>query len=131
MSNYDPPQQPWGGPPQDEWQHQRKQRGNSDVRQQKGGDDELHLDGSTHDAGQRLADQRAIAVIQPVPGETIRSGDAIAVVVDLDKLGVLQPGLEVGRGEGDLQLAEGGAPHLLRIHQSRFSEPKPGWDRSR
>ena len=82
------------------------------------GHDELELDRSANDSGERLADQRPVAIIEPVSGEAVRSGDPIAVVVDLDELGVLQPGLEVGRRERDLQLTEGGAPHLLRIHQT-------------
>ncbi len=90
------------------------------------GDDEFDLDRAADDPRQGLADQRSISVVEPVACEAIRCGDPVAVVLDLDELCVLEPGLEVCRGEADLQLAEGGAPHLLGFHQSRVSEPKCG-----
>ena len=64
------------------------------------GDDELDLDRSADHPGQGLADQRPVAVVEPVAREPVRCGDAEQVVVDLDELGVLQPGLEVGRRKG-------------------------------
>ena len=81
------------------------------------GDHELDLDRSAHHPGEGLADQGSVSVVEPVAGEAVRGGDAIAVLVEVDERRVLQPGLEVGRGEGDLQLAQDGTPYLLRIHR--------------
>ena len=79
-----------------------------------GADDELDLDAVADDPGQRLGDQRPVAGLEPVLGEAVRDGDPEPVVVDIDERGVAQPRLEVGGREGDLELAEGGAPDLLR-----------------
>ena len=85
------------------------------------GDDLADLELDVHavadHARQRLADQRPVAGLQPVLGEAVGDGDAEAAVVDGDERGVLEPGLEVGGRKGDLQLTEGGAPDLLRIHR--------------
>ena len=81
------------------------------------GHHELDLDRPAHHPGQGLAHQGAVAVVQPVAGEGVGCGDAEAMFVNLDERGVLEPGLEVGGGEADLQLAEDGTPNLLRIHQ--------------
>ena len=81
-------------------------------------DDELDLDAVADDAGQRLADQRAVAGLQPVLGESIRDRDPEALLIDVDELGVAQPRLEVGRGERDLQLSQSRSPDLLCIHSS-------------
>ena len=40
---------------------------------------ELHVDAVADHAGQRLGDQRAISVLEPILGEAIGSGDAEAV----------------------------------------------------
>src|SRR6185295_5608584 len=80
-------------------------------------DDEVDLDAVAHDPAERLGDQRAVARLQPVLGEAVRHRDAEARVVDLDERGVTQPGLEVRGRESDLELAEGGAPDLLRVHK--------------
>ena len=79
-------------------------------------DDELDLDAVADDPGQRLADQRAIARLEPVLGEAVRDGDPEALLVDVDQLRVAQPRLVVGRRERDLQLAESRSPDLLRVH---------------
>src|SRR3989304_6111945 len=79
---------------------------------------ELDLDAVADDAGERLRYQRAIAALQPVLGEAVRDRDPEAVVLDVDEHGVAQPGLEVCGREGNLQLPEGGAPDLLRVHTS-------------
>ena len=78
---------------------------------------EVDLDAVAHDAGQRLADQRAVAGLEPVLGEAVGDRDAEAVVIDRDEGGLLQPGLEVGGRERNLKLAQGGAPDLLRVHR--------------
>ena len=86
-------------------------------RRAAGGDDhELDLDAVADDPGQRLGDQRAVAGLEPVLGEAVGDGDPEPVVVDVDELRVAQPRLEVGGRERDLELAEGGAPDLLRVH---------------
>src|SRR5207248_11119421 len=79
--------------------------------------DELDLHRAADDTRQRLRDQRPIAVVEPVSREAVWSGDAEAVLIDLDEGCVLEPGLEVGRRETHLELTEDGAPYLLRIHQ--------------
>ena len=84
-------------------------------------DHELHLDAVADDTAQRLRDQRAVPAFQPVLGEAVRDRDPEAVVIDLDERGVAQPGLEVRRREGDLELAKGCAPDLLRVHRSMWT----------
>ena len=79
-------------------------------------DDELDLDAVADDPGQRLADQRAVAGLEPVLGEAVGDGDPEPLLVDVHQLGVAQPRLVVGGGERDLQLTEGGSPDLLRVH---------------
>ena len=79
-------------------------------------DRELDLDAVADDPGERLADQRPVAGLEPVLGEAVRDGDPEALVVDVDQLRVAEPRLEVGRRERHLELAEGGAPDLLGIH---------------
>ena len=49
-------------------------------------DDELDLDAVADDPGQRLADQRAVAGLQPVLGEAVRDGDPEALLIDVDEL---------------------------------------------
>jgi hypothetical protein len=83
------------------------------------GDDELDTDRPADDAGQGLRDQGSVAVVEPVTGEAVGGRDPEQVLVDLLERGVLQPRLEVGGREADLQLAEDGAPHLFRIHIDR------------
>ena len=80
-------------------------------------DEELHLDAVADDAGQRLRDERAVARLQPVLREAVRHGDPEAGVVHVDQRGVAEPRLEVGRGQGDLELAERRAPDVLRVHE--------------
>ena len=87
----------------------------------RGADDELDLDAVADDAGQRLADQRAIARLEPVLGEAVRDGDPEALLIDVDQLGVAQPRLEIGRRERDLELSQGGSPDLLCVHSSMGS----------
>ena len=87
----------------------------------RGRDDEVDLDAVADDPAERLGDQRAVAALQPVLGEAVRDGDPEARVVDLDERGVAQPGLEVRGREGYLELAEGGAPDLLRVHRSMWT----------
>ena len=60
-------------------------------------DDEFHLDAVADDPGQRLADQRAVAGLEPVLREAVRDGDLEPLVVHVDELGVAHPGLVVGR----------------------------------
>src|SRR5438270_1088751 len=81
-------------------------------------DEELDLDAVADQPGQRLGDQRAVAAVEPVLGEAVRNGDAEAVVVDFGEGRLAEPGLEVRGREGHLELTEGGAPDLLRIHGS-------------
>ena len=49
-------------------------------------DGELDLDAVADDPGERLADQRAVAGLEPVLGEAVRDGDPEALVVDVDEL---------------------------------------------
>ena len=85
-------------------------------------DDELDRHRVPDHAGQGLADEGAVAVVEPVAGEAVGGSDAEAIVlVDLDELCVLQPRVEIRRGKADLQLAESGAPYLLRFHQQAVS----------
>ena len=83
-----------------------------------GADDELDLDAVADDPGQRLGDQRAVARLEPVLREAVRDRDPEPLVVHVDERGVTEPRLEVGGRERHLQLAEGGAPDLLRVHSS-------------
>ena len=46
---------------------------------------ELDVDAVAHDARQRLGDERAVAVLQPVLGEAVGCGDAETVTVDPDE----------------------------------------------
>jgi hypothetical protein len=87
------------------------------VAGQRFADLEVDLDAVADDASERLAYQGAIAGLEPVLGEAVGHGHTEAVVVDGDELRLLEPRLEVGRREGDLQLAQGRAPDLLRVHQ--------------
>ena len=84
-----------------------------------GADGELDLDAVADDLGQRLGDQGPVSPLQPVLREAVRDGDPEALVVHLHEMRVTQPRLVVGRGQGDLELAEGGAPDLLGVHQLR------------
>ena len=79
-------------------------------------DDEFDLDAVAHDPGQRLADQRAVAGLQPVLGEPVRDGDPEALLVDIDQLRIAQPRLEIRRRQRHLELSEGGSPDLLGVH---------------
>ena len=79
-------------------------------------DDELDLDAVADDPGEGLADQRAVARLEPVLGEAVGDRDPEAVVVDVDQLGVAQPRLVIGGRERHLQLAESRSPDLLRVH---------------
>src|SRR3990172_3077907 len=80
--------------------------------------DELDLDAVAHDPGERLRDQRAVPTLQPVLREAVGDGDPEAVLIDVDEHGVAQPGLEVRGRERYLELPEGSAPDLLRVHSS-------------
>ena len=79
-------------------------------------DRELDLDAVADDPGEGLADQRAIPGLEPVLGESIGDGDPEPLVVDVDKLRVAKPRLEIGGRKRYLQLSEGSAPDLLGIH---------------
>ena len=80
------------------------------------GDDEFDLDAVADDPGEGLADQRAIARLQPVLGEAVGDRDPEALLIDVDQLGIPQPRLVVGRRERHLELAESRSPDLLRVH---------------
>ena len=79
-------------------------------------DDEFHLDAVADDPGEGLADQRAIAGLEPILREAVRDRDPEPLLVHVDELGVAQPRLVVGGRQGDLELTEGGSPDLLRVH---------------
>ena len=87
----------------------------------RGPDDEFDLDAVADDPREGLADQRAVARLQPVLGEAVRDRDPEALVIDVDELGVAQPRLEVGRREGDLEFSQGGSPDLFCVHSSMGS----------
>ncbi len=87
----------------------------------RGADDEFDLDAVADDARQRLADQRAVARLEPVLGEPVRDGDPEALLIDVDQLGVAQPRLEIRRRERDLEFSQGGSPDLLCVHSSMGS----------
>jgi len=80
---------------------------------------DLELDGHAvaHDASQRLADQRAVAGLQPVLGEAVGDRHPEAAVIHLHQRGVAQPRLVVGGRQGHLKFAQRGTPHLLRVHR--------------
>ncbi len=102
-------------------------RNDGSLRLWSGPDEELHLDAVAHDPGQRLGDQGAVAGLQPVLGEAVGNGNPEPVVLDLDQAGVTQPRLVVRRRERHLQLAEGCAPDLLRIHRWRDLHSEMGY----
>ncbi len=81
-----------------------------------GPDDEFHLDAVPDDAREGLADQRPIAGLKPVLREAVRDSDLEPLIVDIDELGIADPGLVVGGRQGNLQLTQGGSPDLLRVH---------------
>jgi len=83
--------------------------------------DEVDLDAVAHDPPERLGDQRAVAGLQPVLGKAVRHRDPEARVIDLEEGRVTQPRLEVRGRESDLELAEGRAPDLLRVHGSMWT----------
>ena len=87
----------------------------------RGADDEFDLDAVAHDAGEGLADQRAIARLEPVLGEAVRDGDPEALLIDIHQLGIAQPRLEIGWGERDLKLSQSRPPDLFCVHSSMGS----------
>ena len=101
------------------WRLGRRDRIAGGLR--RGSDDELDLDAVAHDPGQRLADQRAVAGLEPVLGEPIRDGDPEALLVDIDQLRIAQPRLEIRRRQRHLELSERRSPDLLGIHSSMGS----------
>ena len=80
------------------------------------GHDELHLDAVADDAREGLADQRAVAGLEPVLGEPVGDADLEALVVDVHQLGIAEPGLVIRGRQRHLQLAECRSPDLLRVH---------------
>ena len=82
----------------------------------RGRHDELHLDAVADDAREGLADQRAVAGLEPVLGEPVGDADLEALVVHVHELGIAEPGLVVRGRERHLQLAECRSPDLLRVH---------------
>ena len=78
--------------------------------------DELHLDAVADDPREGLADQRAVAGLEPVLGEPVGDADLEALVIDVHQLGIAQPGLVIGGRQRHLQLAECRSPDLLRVH---------------
>ena len=85
---------------------------------------EIDLDAVAHDACEGLADQRAVPRLEPVLREPVGNGDAKPVFVDGHEGGVAEPGLVIGGGQRNLELPEGGAPHLLRVHSVRSTPSK-------
>ena len=84
----------------------------------RGTDDELDLDAVADDASQRLRDQRAVAVLEPILRKSVGHRDHKLLVIDIDEDGVAQPRFEVGRRQGDLKISECRAPDLLCVHRA-------------
>jgi hypothetical protein len=86
-----------------------------------GEDDEVDLDLSAPDDRlQRLPDQPAESILQPVLGKLARDSDLIAAPLLLDEPGPLDPGVVGGLGELEAQFLLDGRPELICLHAISF-----------